>query len=37
LGGAASLGVVISVGATVPRLRRLRRIDDVGPQQQTAA
>jgi MFS family permease len=37
LGGAASLGVVISVGATVPRLRRLKRIDDVGPQQQTAA
>jgi MFS family permease len=33
LGGAASLGVVISVGATVPRLRRLRRIDDVGPRQ----
>ena len=36
LGGAASLGVVISVGATVPRLRRLRRIDDVGPQQTAA-
>ena len=36
LGGAASLGVVISVGATVPRLRRLRRIDDVGPHQSAA-
>jgi len=36
LGGAASLGVVISVGATVPRLRRLRRIDDVGPRQTAA-
>src|SRR6185312_4284556 len=35
-GGAASLGVVISVGATVPRLRRLRRIDDVGPRQTAA-
>ncbi|HEY2734639.1 MAG TPA: MFS transporter [Polyangiales bacterium] len=36
LGGAASLGVVISVGASVPRLRRLRRIDEVGPQRTAA-
>ncbi|MGH7621007.1 MAG: MFS transporter, partial [Gemmatimonadaceae bacterium] len=32
LGGAASLGVVISVGASVPRLRRLKRIDELEPQ-----
>jgi len=28
LGGLASLGVVIGIGVTVPRLRRLGRIDD---------
>ena len=36
LGGLASLGVVVGVGATVPRLRRLRRIDD-STLQKTAA
>jgi MFS family permease len=36
LGGAASLAVVISVGLSVPRLRRLRRIDELGPQRTAA-
>src|SRR6185312_15908859 len=36
VGSSNELGVVISVGATVPRLRRLRRIDDVGPRQTAA-
>jgi hypothetical protein len=30
LGGLASLGVVVGIGAGVPRLRRLGRIDDSG-------
>ncbi len=36
LGGLASLGVVVSVGISVPRLRRLRRIDDTALRQTTA-
>ncbi len=36
LGGVASLGVVVTVGASVPRLRRLRRIDELAPQQRFA-
>jgi hypothetical protein len=36
LGGAASLGVVITIGALVPRLRRLGRIDELRPEQQAA-
>jgi hypothetical protein len=32
LGGLASLGVVATVGVSVPRLRRLGRIDEVSPQ-----
>jgi hypothetical protein len=33
LGGAASLGVVAAIGAGVPRLRRLGRIDELTPQE----
>jgi hypothetical protein len=33
LGGLASLGVVIAVGFTVPRLRQLGRIDELTPVQ----
>lgn len=36
LGGMASLGVVVGVGATVPRLRRLGRIDELTPQEAVA-
>jgi hypothetical protein len=36
LGGFASLAVVITVGAIVPRLRRLGRIDELTPQQTAA-
>jgi MFS family permease len=36
LGGVASLGVVLTIAATVPRLRRLGRIDELTPQQQAA-
>jgi MFS family permease len=35
-GGAASLGVVLTIAAVVPRLRRLGRIDELTPQQQAA-
>lgn len=31
LGGVASLGVVVAIGLTVPRLRRLGRIDELAP------
>ena len=31
LGGLASLGVVTAVGLSVPRLRRLRRLDELAP------
>lgn len=36
LGGLASLGVVVGVGASVPRLRRLGRIEELTPQEATA-
>lgn len=36
LGGMASLGVVVGVGVTVPRLRRLGRIDELTPQEAVA-
>jgi hypothetical protein len=36
LGGMASLGVVVGVGASVPRLRRLGRIDELTPQEAVA-
>ncbi len=36
LGGAASLGVVATIALAVPRLRRLRQIDEVTPQQSAA-
>jgi len=36
LGGFASLGVVIAIGALVPRLRGLGKIDELTPQQQAA-
>jgi MFS family permease len=36
LGGVASLGVVIAIGALVPRLRGLGKIDELTPQQQAA-
>lgn len=35
-GGVASLGVVLTIAAVVPRLRRLGRIDELTPQQQAA-
>lgn len=35
-GGAASLAVVMTIGALVPRLRRLGRIDELTPQRQAA-
>jgi MFS family permease len=35
-GGAASLGVVLTIAALVPRLRRLGRIDELTPQQHAA-
>jgi hypothetical protein len=31
LGGLASVGVVVGIGAAVPRLRRLGRIDELAP------
>jgi hypothetical protein len=36
LGGLASLGVVVGIGASVPRLRRLGRIDEMTPQRVAA-
>ncbi len=36
LGGALSLGVVVAIGAFVPRLRKLGKIDELTPQQQAA-
>jgi hypothetical protein len=35
-GGVASLGVVLTIAAVVPRLRRLGRIDELTPQHQAA-
>ena len=37
LGGVASLGVVVAVGLSVPRLRRLGRIDELAPTPANAA
>jgi MFS family permease len=36
LGGFASLGVVLTIGVLVPRLRKLGKIDELTPQQQAA-